>query len=208
MKINSWKFLTAAVVGAAGLPFSISADPVPAASRMPDQTAVTPADVPASTPAIRPITFTEPEILACVTAIDKNEVAAAKTALKKKMGKEAESFAKLLRDEHKDNQEKTEKLAKDLKLKEASSPTSLQLTANGKDELKALSDKKGADFEKAYIDAMIKGHTEALQLIDGDFLTAGRSEAVKAYLNEVRTHVAMHLEQAKRLQGARASREE
>jgi putative membrane protein len=54
-------------------------------------------------------------------------------------------------------------------------------------------------FETAYLDAMIKGHNEALAMIDSKLLTAAKLDAVKKHLTDTRTHIAMHLEQAKKL---------
>ncbi|HVG41189.1 MAG TPA: DUF4142 domain-containing protein, partial [Chitinophagaceae bacterium] len=53
----------------------------------------------------------------------------------------------------------------------------------------------------AYLDAMIKGHTEVLSMIDSKLLTTAKNDALKAHLTETRGHVSMHLEQAKKLKG-------
>ncbi len=57
----------------------------------------------------------------------------------------------------------------------------------------------GKDFETAYIDAMIKGHTEVLDMIDNQLMKIAKNDMLKAHLTETRGHVAMHLEQAKKL---------
>lgn len=46
---------------------------------------------------------------------------------------------------------------------------------------------------------MIKGHNEALAMIDSKLLTAAKHDALKKHLTDTRTHIAMHLEQAKKL---------
>jgi putative membrane protein len=52
----------------------------------------------------------------------------------------------------------------------------------------------GRDFDTAYLDAMIKGHTEVLNMIDNQFLKTAKNEALKAHLTETGGHIAMHLE--------------
>ncbi|HJU06419.1 MAG TPA: DUF4142 domain-containing protein, partial [Nitrospiraceae bacterium] len=54
---------------------------------------------------------------------------------------------------------------------------------------------------QAYIEAMIKGHTEVQNMIDSQ-LKEANNEAVKKHLMETRDHVAMHFDQARKLQAA------
>ncbi|MEJ7672886.1 MAG: DUF4142 domain-containing protein [Chitinophagaceae bacterium] len=71
----------------------------------------------------------------------------------------------------------------------------------GAGELAILIPMDGKDFETGYLDAMIKGHTEALDMIDNKLLKTAKNDALKAHLTETRGHIAMHLEQAKKLKG-------
>jgi putative membrane protein len=150
-------------------------------------------------------TYSDAEILAVVNAVDRHEIAAAAVALKKDMKPEAKAFAKMLRKEHDANQSKTKKLGKRLDIKPASSATSDSLVAKGAREMADLTVKTGQEFEKAYIDAMVQGHDEALQMLDTQLIPSAKNDAVKTHLGEVRGHIASHLEQAKRLQGAQAA---
>ena len=47
---------------------------------------------------------------------------------------------------------------------------------------------------------MVKGHTEVLAMSDGELIKSAENEALKKHLAETREHVAMHLEQGKKLQ--------
>ncbi|HKP96692.1 MAG TPA: DUF4142 domain-containing protein [Fibrobacteria bacterium] len=155
-----------------------------------------------------PARFTEAEILGVVLAVDDNEIAAASKAEKKQLSADARSYANMLHKQHAENADQTRKLGKQLGLKPVGTPTADQLRAQGKAELKALSAMQGKDFEKAYIDAMVQGHTDALQLIDAQLIPSAQSEALQKHLAATRDHVAAHLEQGKRLQEAQASRQE
>lgn len=57
----------------------------------------------------------------------------------------------------------------------------------------------GARFERGYIDAMVKGHADALAKIDNELLKAA-NETVKNHLTKTRAAVAEHLAKAKALQ--------
>jgi putative membrane protein len=149
--------------------------------------------------------FSDAEILGNVLAVDDNEIAAASAAKKKKISPEAKTYAKMLQDQHKENAAKAKKLGKKIGMKPAASTTSKQLRSKGAEELTAMSSKNGTEFEKAYIDAMVNGHTEALRLIDDKLVPSARNEDLKAFLAETRGHVAAHLEEGKRLQGSQAS---
>ncbi|GEM_PF-1879719 len=229
MRISALKAAAPFIAGAACSSTVLSAAPAPtnttkgqsqseasapasgatAQSPAPAAASGTSATTPASgSTAQNPVQLNDAEILGCVLAVDENEVAAATAAEKKKMGSEAMAFAKMLRKEHKADEKKTRKLAKQIGAKPAESKTSEQLRTKGKEDLAALSSKEGADFEKAYIEAMVNGHTDALSLIDGTLIPNAKNEAVKNHLTEVRTHVSTHLEHGKRLQGAQASKGE
>ncbi len=71
----------------------------------------------------------------------------------------------------------------------------------GAGELATLIPMDGKDFEAGYLDAMIKGHTEVLAMIDNQLMKTAKNDMLKAHLTETRGHVAMHLDQAKKLKG-------
>jgi putative membrane protein len=155
-----------------------------------------------------PAQFSNAEILGLLIAVDDNEVALAGKAVKKKISREASSYAKMLREEHSAARTETKKLADKLTLKAASSTKSEELRAKGAQELKALTALNGAEFEKAYIDAMVTGHADVLQLLDTEVIPSALDTTVKAHVVDMRAKIAAHMEHGKRLQGARASREE
>ncbi len=48
---------------------------------------------------------------------------------------------------------------------------------------------------------MIKGHTEVIDIIDNQLMKTAKNDALTAHLTETHGHVAMHLEQSKKLKG-------
>ncbi len=75
-----------------------------------------------------------------------------------------------------------------------------KLRVKGAGELAAIVPLDGDAFEKAYIETMIKGHMEALDMIDSQLLKNAENAALKKHLTETRTHVAAHLDEAKKIQ--------
>jgi len=69
----------------------------------------------------------------------------------------------------------------------------------------ALADKvplNCADFERDYLAAKIKGHTELIEMIDTKLVGDARSEDVRQHVQTTRDNLAAHLAQAKALQPA------
>lgn len=85
-----------------------------------------------------------------------------------------------------------------------------QDACKGAGDLAMLIPLDGERFATAFMAAMIKGHSDVLAMIDGKLLTTAKNDAVKSHLTATRAHVAMHLEEAKKIQaglaGAQAKR--
>jgi len=133
--------------------------------------------------------------LGLLGAVNQNEIAVAKQAMDKGVSGSVLAYAQKMDKEHSDNLAKTRSLGP---LADASEVKTLQ--DKGKSELDALGKKTGKDYEAAYVQAMVKDHTEALSLIDDRLLGLAVAEPVTQHLTETRKHVAMHLDEAKKLQ--------
>jgi putative membrane protein len=70
----------------------------------------------------------------------------------------------------------------------------------GREELAMLDAKSGSEYQKAYVDAMVKGHAEVLELLETRLIPAATDEQVRNFLTSSRDHVAMHLDRGKALQ--------
>lgn len=135
--------------------------------------------------------------LGLLGAVDENEIAAAKQAKGKQVSAPVMAYAQKMDTEHSDNLTKTQSLGT-----LASTPEVQTIKDKGKQELADLDKKSGKDYETAYVDAMVKGHTEVLSLIDARLLTLASTGPVKDHLTATRGHVAEHLAAAQKLQGA------
>jgi len=139
--------------------------------------------------------LTQGQAVALVGAIDKHEVAAAEQAKSKKVGGEVADYADMLHREHAKNLEAGQKLGI-----AQGSPEVTAMEDKGRAELATLDRNTGKDYEKAYVDAMVKGHEEALSMLDTRLVPAATDANVRTFLTGSREHVAMHLERARALQ--------
>lgn len=151
-------------------------------------------------------TGNETDALAILNAINENEINAAAEARSKNISKSAKDYADMLHKEHTDNFNKTLQLASSKGMTLADNNTSTDMKRKGDAELDKIKVLEGKEFEEAYIDMMISGHTEALNVIDTQLMGLATSDDVRQHLTDTRGHVAKHLEQAQKLKSQSANR--
>jgi len=139
------------------------------------------------------------EIVATVVAVNNNEIGAADIALKKASDKKVKKYAKKMKKEHSKNLEKVMALSKKLQITPQDTDKVNSLKQAGQQEAKDLNALTDKDFDKAYMDDMVKDHEAALSTLDG-FLQQVSNPKLKKFLEDTRTHVAHHLEKAKEIQ--------
>jgi putative membrane protein len=135
--------------------------------------------------------------LAIVATVDKDEIAAAKLALTKKMGKGANDYAHMMVTDHQANLTETKKLRGP---GEASDKAAAPVKKDDEAMMAKLNPLEGKAFEQAYIDGMVEGHTNVLARLDTELLPNASDAKVKAHLQKTRDAVAKHLDAAKALQ--------
>jgi putative membrane protein len=136
--------------------------------------------------------------LAVLATVDKDEIAAAKLALTKGMSKGAEDYAHMMVHEHEANLADTRKLKPSGMGHDADA---MQVKKDDEATMAKLKPLEGKAFEKAYIDAMVAGHTKVLGKLDNELLPNAIDAKVKAHLKATREAVSKHLDAAKALQG-------
>ena len=137
------------------------------------------------------------DALALLIVVDEHEIAAADQALMKNVSGPVLAYAQLMKTDHATN------LAATTRLGGAASTASAVtgLHDQGEADLEALAAvPDGAAYEKAYVDSMVRGHAEALALIDDILLPAANADNVRQHFTATRATVSRHLEQAKALQ--------
>ncbi len=133
-----------------------------------------------------------------MAAVDLNEIGAAGQAQMKKLSPAVMAYAKMLHQQHGMNLVETLKLGQQIKVTPIITHKVEDLQKKGAGELAALVPLAGAQFERGYIEAKVKGHTEVLDMLDGALKTADNA-SLKAHLTKTRATVAEHLAKAKTL---------
>lgn len=146
-------------------------------------------------------TSKETNILAVIEQIDKNEINAANVALSKTTNDDVKDFADDMKSDHQKNLEDAHDLIKKLNLSFTTSEMATSLAKKGETGLKGLESMQGSQFDKAYIDAMVKGHTEALNFINMTISkTANADSDFVDFLKDTQKTVSHHLDEAKEVQ--------
>lgn len=140
------------------------------------------------------------EILAVLIAVDKNEIALAKEALKKQTTPAIKQYAHILKREHTQNLNETLRLSKKIGIAPIDTALVTSIQQDGAKGLVTLSSLNGIAFEKAYIHAMVKGHTHVLKMIDHDLLKHASNPLVKQLVLTTRPHIEAHLQEGKIIQ--------
>lgn len=137
----------------------------------------------------------EAAALGVLNAINEHEIAASEQALSKNVTGEVADYARMMIEQHTENRTKTSALNPDeqAQLAQAQRQKSEQ-------ERATLDQQDGEAYTRAYVDAMVKGHTEALAMLDQQLIPAAQREEVRQHLTTTREHVARHLEEARALQ--------
>lgn len=138
----------------------------------------------------------EAKALNILMIVDMGEIKAAKMALVKTTNPNVKNFAQRMIKDHSQNLKLAKQFGQTNKIKPMNSDKAQELMKQGKDEAAILNDKKGKDFDVAYIDAMVKGHEGALKMIDNVLLPNANNPQEKNLLNTTRATVMEHLKLA------------
>jgi len=142
----------------------------------------------------------EAAALGVLNAINEHEIATSEQALAKGVTGPVADYARMMIDQHGQNRTQTSALGPDADAQDAQAQRQ-----KAEQERSTLDQLEGEAYSKAYVDAMVKGHTEALAALDQKLIPAAEREEVRRHLTTTREHVAQHLEQARALQSGNGS---
>jgi putative membrane protein len=146
------------------------------------------------------------QILEVTHVANTGEIAQAKLALAKARDARVRGFAQMMVRDHGQADKTGTLLAKKENIELEPSATSEQLVADASSASASLKADAAAEFDKSYIDTQVKEHQAVLDMLDQKLIASATNPELKAYLNQVRTAVASHLEHAKDLQSQIAQR--
>lgn len=137
--------------------------------------------------------------LSWLAAVNQNEIAAGKLAKTKATNPDVKQFAEHMISAHTQNLNQDMKVSHALNVKLADSSDVVELKNDGKKELATLKGLKGKEFDTAYIDAMVKGHTKVLNKLDS-LIADAKNAVLQQYLTATREEVKHHLQMAQDVQ--------
>ena len=128
-----------------------------------------------------------------------NEIEAGKTAASKASSPDVKRFAQKMVDDH-------TQMLNDLKTLAQQKSVSLPQSASIKDmaQMKLMQRSSGAEFDKKYMEGMVKDHQEALKEVQ-DLAAKTKDADFKAALQKASTRVSEHLQMAQRIASASAA---
>lgn len=140
------------------------------------------------------------DALAWLIVVNKNEIAASKEALKQKLSPAVKGYARMMVKQHGQSLDKATQMARKMGMKsDMTIEQAKALKEEGDTNLKNLKDSKGQGFQAAYMEMMIKGHTDALQGLDNMMANVTNPQVLN-FLKNTRETVQHHLDQAKEIQ--------
>ncbi|WCE03874.1 DUF4142 domain-containing protein [Pseudoxanthomonas sp. JBR18] len=144
--------------------------------------------------AAQAVSRSDAQILSVVSAINHNEIAIAQQARSRKLAAGVGNYASMMIQDHSANQKEIERLG---------TPVASERSQAGLAEGQALESALAAhdaDYSRAYMEAMVKEHVKALDLLQNTLLPQAEAEGVKAHLMNTRTSVQNHLKAARSLE--------
>lgn len=139
------------------------------------------------------------EILALIITIDKNEMAASKAALERKLNPIVKNYVKMIKRDHTSNFYETITLSRKIGEKPVVTVDVTQLKENGKKELAALKQLNDKDFQVQFINDMVKSHQEGLQKINQALANVSNPK-LKTHLEVTKNKIEEHLRKAQTIQ--------
>ena len=145
--------------------------------------------------------LSEGQIVKYLQTVNGGEIADARMALRRSKDADVKNFAKEMIKDHSANEKTMAGLARRLKLKPASSEATTSLISEAKSGDHDLKAAKGADFDKAYIDAQAKMHGEVADTIQNQLVPAATNDQIKSALADTLSTVQSHEKMAQDLSG-------
>ena len=130
---------------------------------------------------------------------DMAEIAAGKVAAEKASSPEVKKYGQHMVDEHSKMLEEGSKLAQAKGMKPPAAPDKKH-----QDALKKLQGLSGEDFDRQYVQQMVKDHRDALKLVEKTAKDAKDPE-LKAHAQQGAPHIKEHLAEAQKLQQGMSS---
>lgn len=143
----------------------------------------------------------EGQALGMVVTVDEAEIKMAEQARSKNVDGPVLEYANMMHTDHTANLEKTRALEGSAGVSIDDTGEVAMMRDRHQATMQQLDGLEGDAYGRAYIDAMVQGHTEALNMLDQRLIPAATQDAVREHLTMTRDAISGHLDRARELQG-------
>ena len=146
------------------------------------------------------VDLTEAEVVQVLHVVNMAEMKAAQDAQSKATNPKVKEFAAMMIKDHTAMNEKVQKVAQKLSLTPAQSALSRGLEAKANAAITGLKATSGEVYDEGYIASQVSMHGDAQEAVRDSLMPSAKSEELKTLLQEAKTKIDAHLQQAQQLQ--------
>jgi len=140
------------------------------------------------------------QIAAFLGAANQAEIQSSELVKKSKNAEVKKLAAEMIKDHKAADKKGTALFAKAGIKPESSSDDVKTLESKAQAAIEQLKGLKGAELDKAYVDAQVTMHQEVIDAVDQKLLPAAQNADLKSFINEIRPKLQAHLDHAKAVQ--------
>jgi len=146
------------------------------------------------------------QIAKITETVDTGEVTMAKLAEKKATDKRVKKYAEHMVAQHTQDKKKVQSLSKRVQITPADSSVASDLEQTASRKCDELEQASKDDFDRQYINAQVEGHQKVYDLLSSQLIPNATNADLKNRLEEAKTMVEKHLNEAKEIQSSMASK--
>ena len=143
---------------------------------------------------------TDPEIAAIVVTANQIDIDAGKLAQSKSTNAQVKELGRLMVTDHRAMNEQVHQAAQQANVVSRAGDEAEDIGDDGREMMEELRGKRGAEFDREYMDEMVDSHEEALEMLDRAARDTARAAPIREAVTQSRQKVQQHLDQARRLQ--------
>jgi len=143
--------------------------------------------------------YSDGESAEVMVSINEGEIDLGQLAKRKAMNKQVRDYAKMIVDQHKQNEKDTKSLVRKQDLDFKKTDMSKSFEAQAEDMEKTLKKTSKDDFDRAYMNSQVDMHQKALDTVNS-LISGAQNAAYKAHLEKTRDAITVHLAHAKEVQ--------
>jgi putative membrane protein len=145
----------------------------------------------------------DPEIAAVLAASDSAEILPSQLVAQKGQNAQVKEFAQRMLTDHGALSDSLKAMAQQAGIMPSPNAISQQMQSTAQSSVQSLQGLSGAEFDRAYMQAMVQSHEAALNTITTQLIPSAQNPQLRTALEQkVRPAVEMHLQQARTIAGS------